>query len=83
MPCKVGSVSPERQLGCPACEERKRRMTRKHFEALADALADARPKTSAPICKMQWDECVGGVADVCAQFNPNFDREKFIERASK
>lgn len=46
-------------------------MSRKHFVALARALADAH----AP------RELVESIAAVCAQLNPRFDREKFLRAA--
>ena len=42
-------------------------MTKKHFTQLAQALND----TGA------CNATIEAVADVCAQFNPNFQREKF------
>lgn len=46
-------------------------MTRKHFEALADALRES-GASMATVLK---------VADVCVTANPRFDYEKFVERA--
>lgn len=47
-------------------------MTRKHFEALADF---ARTYDLAPF---QFEM----LADVVEDFNPKFDREKFIDRCN-
>jgi len=44
-------------------------MTKKHFIQLAQALKD----TGA------LNDTIEAVADVCAQYNPNFQREKFKE----
>ena len=44
-------------------------MTRKHFIALANAISESH----------NLDELVDRVADVCAEANPNFDRQRFIE----
>ena len=44
-------------------------MTRKHFIALANAIKESHG----------FDELVDRVADVCAEANPNFDRQRFIE----
>lgn len=43
-------------------------MTRKHFEALAKALKDA--EATEDMC---W-----AIANVCARFNSNFDRVRFL-----
>ena len=50
-------------------------MTKKHFEALANALAKARPE----IQTYDWLDCVSAIADVCKATNPRFDRQQFIE----
>ena len=52
-------------------------MTKKHFEALADALSKSRPIES--IALAQWDQSVRDVARVCADSNSQFDRDKFVE----
>lgn len=51
-------------------------MTRKHFEALAKALAAVRPiyEDGGNV----WEDCIKRVADVCAMANAaEFDRERF------
>ena len=56
-------------------------MTKKHFEALADALAKIRPpvwRTDSP-----WNASVRAVADVCAEINPRFDRDKFVRACNE
>ncbi len=53
-------------------------MTKKHFEALAAALSERRPVPLAHD-RDQWEVDVLGVADVCAQFNPHFDRARFLK----
>ena len=45
-------------------------MTRKHFIALANAINESHG---------HFDELVERVADVCAEANPNFDRQRFME----
>jgi hypothetical protein len=58
-------------------------MTKKHFEALAAALAEQRVGFSLlPSLKnqhAQWCRDVQAVANVCARFNPNFDRARFLK----
>ena len=55
-------------------------MTRKHFEALAAELKRVGPAywidaTSRDTVHMA---AIQAVADVCARFNPNFDRARFL-----
>ena len=47
-------------------------MTRKHFKALAEAFAAVSPKGA------EWRLCVERIASACRQFNPAFDRYKFL-----
>ena len=58
-------------------------MTKRHFEALADALAEARPLAdqgaAALIC---WERTVGRIANVCAASNGRFDRGRFLNAVS-
>ena len=64
-------------------------MTRKHFEALAAALANIRPKPEResmwgpPVKGLgegrnAWQNSVDLIANVCAESNPRFDRDKFL-----
>lgn len=60
-------------------------MTKKHFIALAAALAQERPTPMGGDEEAFWEEAVGtwartrnAIADVCARFNPNFDRDRFV-----
>jgi hypothetical protein len=48
-------------------------MSRKHFRALADALKKTRVGD-----RDQWEEDCKTIAWVLAQFNPNFDRLRFL-----
>ena len=55
-------------------------LTKKHFEALAAALKDrmpVEPRTSNVGTQWYWD--VQAMTDVCARFNPNFDRVRFLK----
>lgn len=55
-------------------------MTKKHFEALAAALKDA--SFMIPVGNRTADSQhiydAKAVAGVCARFNPNFDRARFL-----
>ena len=54
-------------------------MTRKHFEALAKALADSYPSEDAHIhAHIIWENIMSEIANVCEASNPNFDRTRFI-----
>ena len=54
-------------------------MTRKHFIAIAEALADVKPAMDKGEQYNQWFTCVVEIARVCDQFNVNFDIERFIK----
>lgn len=49
-------------------------MTRKHFNALASALRAARPD----IDEAAFHTLIHAIADICANANPSFSRDKFI-----
>jgi hypothetical protein len=51
-------------------------MTRKHYVALAGALADALPAGAERFDG--WCRAVNAIADVLAGDNPRFDRERFV-----
>ncbi len=65
-------------------------MTKKHFETFAAALAKIRPEPvidcapATAVEKMrrndrtEWQISVNLIADVCAESNPRFDRERFM-----
>ena len=50
-------------------------MTRKHFEALARALGETSPYGVL----VARDDMAEAIADVCADTNPLFDRERFLD----
>lgn len=56
-------------------------MTRKHFQAIADALKASKPNRrieNYPSMLVQWIHCVEHTATACAQFNSAFDRSRFL-----
>jgi len=50
-------------------------MTRKHFEALAKALGETSPYGVL----VARDDIAEAIADICADTNPLFDRERFLD----
>jgi hypothetical protein len=60
-------------------------MTKKHFKALAENLYYVKPNEyneGGNLQFIQWLEDCQAIADVCAQFNPQFDRDRFIHACS-
>lgn len=53
-------------------------MSRKHYIALARLLWAARPSKIDAAGQAQWHADIDAVADACQQFNPAFDRARFI-----
>ncbi len=53
-------------------------MTKQHFAALAKALAAVRPEPAWAEYQI-WARLCDEIADVCAMFNPRFDKAKFWE----
>lgn len=54
-------------------------MTRKHFQALADALKNTRPTLAWNGSRQfQWELDVKAIARVCKQDNPNFKPGRFF-----
>ncbi len=56
-------------------------MTRKHFNAIAAALAAARPPVDyyTRLENEQWRADCDAIADVCQGFNRAFNRDTFME----
>jgi len=58
-------------------------MTRKQFNAIAEALAAIRPEMYGPNVDAgmmyQWGTTVREMATMCRTFNPAFDRTRFME----
>lgn len=54
-------------------------MTRKHFEAIAAAIAQEARIAPDPAAFFQTRMVASSIASSIAQFNPNFDREKFMD----
>jgi hypothetical protein len=55
-------------------------MTKKHFEALAKALAELYSKAENVDQRLAIDKAEIAVRNVCGNFCKNFDRDKFRER---
>jgi hypothetical protein len=54
-------------------------MTKKPFEAIAEAMARQKPADHWDANKhTQWNLDVNALADMCAAENPNFDRARFL-----
>ena len=53
-------------------------VSKKHFEALAAALKESRFLPGNEAADVQWERCVEAVAAVGADFDPNFDRKRFL-----
>ena len=54
-------------------------MSKKHFEALADGLAEIRPPKSSRAEYAVWLGAVEAVTDVCAKACPRFDSRRFLQ----
>ena len=55
-------------------------MTKKHFIALAKALASCRPKLDSiehSSARLQWEACMNAIIDCCILENQNFKKEVF------
>jgi hypothetical protein len=58
-------------------------MSRKHYVALAAALASNRPLEGQPQAVEQWTTDCKRIADALASDNPRFDRDRFIGACEK
>ncbi len=69
-------------------------MSKKHFEAVAAALANIRPEpeqesmwgppvTGLGKARHAWQNSVDLIANVCAESNPHFDRQRFIRATER
>lgn len=54
-------------------------MTRKHFEAIARAVRDWYVTNDLDVSLRQGRELANALADELEQFNPSFDRERFVD----
>lgn len=55
-------------------------MTRQHFEAIAASLKLSRPSADDNFpALMGWRAAMTAVADALGDFNPRFDRKRFID----
>lgn len=66
-------------------------MTRRHYEAIAEALRDERPEPNSLPLRVpvpddryrQWDLDVKAVAAALKRTCPNFDKDQFLEACRK
>ena len=61
-------------------------MSRKDYIAIAEALSQSRPialSEHGQAQLSQWQADINAIADVLAQDNPRFNRERFVEACSK
>lgn len=55
-------------------------MTSKHFAAIAQAMLASKPNELSTRVELNvWTRACRNVANACAHFNDNFDREKFLK----
>lgn len=54
-------------------------MTRKHFEAIAYKMSWSKPEGKKAASYKQWLKDCKAMAEVCSQFNYNFDKERFLK----
>ena len=54
-------------------------MTKKHFNRIAHALQQAKPVSTFDEGAMEsWRDLCRDIASICADSNPNFDRQRFM-----
>lgn len=53
------------------------RLTRQHFQAIATALAETRPRDVQSACMAQWRATRDAIRGAIRQFNGMFDRDRF------
>lgn len=80
----MARVIPEMAPHCGAGEDVESReekvMTKKHFQALADALKSVRDDAMGKTVSQYeiWEECCAAISAVCGDHNPRFDRSRFL-----
>ncbi len=52
-------------------------MTKKHFKKMAFYLSQVEPDSNDD-CHRVWLSCAHKMSQLCSEFNPRFDSEKFI-----
>ena len=57
-------------------------MTRKHFEAIAAAMAKQRP-IGRLAQEMQWERDCAALSEVLSSINPRFNEETFIKACTQ
>ncbi len=55
------------------------KLTKKHFEALALAMRNAKLKTTKKVAHETLRQLNREIMDICENANPNFDRAKYLE----
>lgn len=59
-------------------------MQRRHFELIAETLAEVKPPFLGQTCdeqraaNIQWERTIGNFANVLCGTNPNFNRARFL-----
>lgn len=55
------------------------KLTKMHFEAIAETLKESKPDLTWLAEFDQWKRDCNAMADVCYAFNPAFSRSRFLE----
>jgi hypothetical protein len=59
-------------------------MTRKHFNTIAETLAESKPIwVGKAQSRIQWEADCNAMADVFQSFNPRFNKETFIKACNQ
>jgi hypothetical protein len=64
-------------------------MSKKHFNALAQAMANVRPYNSTPLTDrqvvelFQWHRDIQAIAAICESMSPRFNWHRFIDACER